>query len=150
MAASRPDDDPESQYFRGTRAYAANGIWWFDTREGIQFGPFICKTSATCALAVYLAQHVHESGSLIVATSGPPGAQDGVTHMVEEILDVLTQHRDFGIKAATNWAASRLEELRDDGRLTVDTVGRIRVLEFSLQHPEQTFDFEYFLKSRAG
>jgi len=70
--------------------------------------------------------------------------------MVEEILEVLRQNRDFGVMAAANWAESRLEELRNCRSLTSETVKRIRVLEFSLRHPDQTFNFEYFLKCHAG
>lgn len=150
MAVARPGEDPQIRYYRSARIYAANSLWWFDTREGVQFGPFICRIAAICSLAVYVAQHVHEHEKINKQTTDPPGSQDRIAHMVREILEVLRQHQDFGETAATNWTKCRLEELRGSGILTSATVGRIRVLEFSLRHPEQTFDFEYFLKCRAG
>lgn len=150
MAVVRKGEDQESKYYRGARIYAANSVWWFDTREGVQFGPFICKLTATCSLAVYIAQHVHESEELKKGATELPGSQDEIAHMVEEIVEVLRQHRDFGETAAANWAQCRLEELRGSGLPASETVERIRVLEFSLRHAEQTFDFEYFLKCRAG
>lgn len=149
MATTRTGDTADAKFFRSSRIYTANCLWWFDTREGVQFGPFICKIGATCALAVYVAQHAHETSP--DDGKGPrPGSQDGISHMVEEILEVLRQNRDFGRLAATNWAESRLEELRRSKRLTAEVLGRIRVLEFSLRHPEQAFDFDYFLRCRAG
>ena len=150
MALARLGESPKAKIYRSARIYAANSVWWFDTREGVQFGPFICRIAAICALAVYVAQHLHENQNSRSQESDPPGAQDGIAHMVEEVLDVLRQHRDYGAKAATNWAKSRLEELRESRTPTSDTVGRIRVLEFSLRHPEQTFNFEHFLECRAG
>jgi len=150
MAAARLGETPTLQFYRGARIYTANSLWWFGTREGVQFGPFICKIAAICALAVYVAQHAHEIGYTRGRALEPPGSQDGIAHMVEEILEVLRQNRDFGAMAAANWAESRLEELRNCRSLTSETVKRIRVLEFSLRHPEQTFNFEYFLQCRAG
>lgn len=152
MTTARLGKAQEPKLYRSARIYTANSLWWFDTREGVQFGPFICRMAATCALAVYVAQHVHETAGRSVKrqTPEPPGAQDRIGHMIEEILEVLRQRRDFGEVSATNWAKSRLEELRRTSRLTAETVGRIRVLEFSLRHPKQTFNFEYFLKCRAG
>lgn len=150
MAVARLGEDPQVEFYRSARIYAANGLWWFDTREGVQFGPFICKIAAACSLAVYVAQHVHEYEKFKKQTTEPPGAQDKIAHMVEEILGVLRQHHDFGETAATTWTKWRLEDVRGSGMLTSETVARIRVLEFSLRHPEQTFHFEYFLKCRAG
>jgi hypothetical protein len=150
MVVSRSGESPDSSFFRSNRIYAADSLWWFDTREGVQFGPFLCRNTAMCALAVFVAQHVHEGKNTRKRTSGVPGSQDRIAHMIEEILEVLRQNRDFGEMASTNWVRSRLEELRRTRSLTAETAGRIQVLEFSLQHPEQTFDFEYFLKCRAG
>jgi hypothetical protein len=151
MALTREGEDPNSKYYRGARVYTANSVWWFGTREGVKFGPYIRKLGATCSLAVYIAQHVHESAAPNKAeTIDRPGAQDKVANMVEEIVEVLRQHRDFGETAAINWAQWRLEDLRYSGRINAETLGRIRVLEFSLRHPQQTFDFEYFLKCRVG
>ena len=150
MATHRQGEDQAPQFYRSTRIYAANSLWWFDTREGVQFGPFICEIAAICSLAVYVAQHVHEAAVPVKKINEPPGSQDQISHIIEEVLDLLTQHRDFGEVAAKNWAEWRLEDLRSAGILTSDVVGRIRILEFSLRHPEQTFNFEYFLKCRAG
>ena len=150
MVISRFGVSPDSSFFRSNRIYAADSQWWFDTREGVQFGPFLCRNTALCALAVFVAQHVHEGKITKKRASELPGSQDRVAHMIEEILEVLRQNRDFGEKASTNWIRSRLEELRGSSRLTAETVGRIQVLEFSLQYLEQTFDFDYFLKCRAG
>jgi len=150
MADAREGEDPTPNHYRGARIYAANSLWWFDTREGIQFGPFICRLAATCSLAVYLAQHVHECKQPTGKGTDPPGTQDRISHMVEEIVEVLMQHRDFGETAAIHWAKWRLEDLRANAHVTAEILGRIRVLEFSLRHPEQTFDFDYFLQCRAG
>ncbi|MDJ0740338.1 MAG: DUF6316 family protein [Gammaproteobacteria bacterium] len=150
MATARLGDSTDASFYRSTRVYAANSLWWFDTREGVQFGPFICRIAAICALAVYVAQIAHEDKNLHAAAGEPPGTQDGIAHMVEEILDVLAQRHEFGVTAASNWACARLEVLRAGNRLTSENVGRIRALEFALRHPEQTFDFEHFLRWRAG
>lgn len=150
MGSLRQGEAPNGHHYRSARIYTANSLWWFDTRESVQFGPFICKISAICALAVYVAQHVHENGGGSPYGAEYPGTQDGIAHMVEEVLAVLRQHADFGELAAVNWARSRLEALRVDSSLTAETIGRIRVLEFALRHPEQTFNFEYFLQCRAG
>jgi hypothetical protein len=150
MIAARAGEDQKSKHYRGARIYSANRHWWFETREGVQFGPFICGLAAACSLAVFIAQYAHEFGVLDKELTERPGSQDKIAHMVEEIVAVLKQHRDFSEAAATTWAKWRLEDLRNKGATTAETLGRIRVLEFSPRHPEQTSDFEYFLKCRAG
>lgn len=149
-APQRLGDAIETRFSRSARIYAANALWWFDTREGVQFGPFLSKGSAICALAIYVAQHVHEAGALQRQPETPAGHQDNISHLIEEVLEVLGQYRDYGEAAAGNWANSRLIELRKTDTPTAETIGRIRVLKFTLRHPQQTFDFEYFLKCRVG
>ncbi|MCB1926216.1 MAG: hypothetical protein KDJ27_21215 [Gammaproteobacteria bacterium] len=149
MTTSRFGEAPEAQFYRSARVYVSNSVWWFDTREGVQFGPFICKIAASCALAVYVAQHVHENATTRMLSTQIAGSQDRIAHMIEEVVEVIRQHQDFGQLAATNWAKWRLEELRRKATATSETVGRIRVLEFTLRHPEQTFSFDQFLRFRA-
>jgi hypothetical protein len=148
MIINRFGEDPESRWYRSSRLYQANGLWWFDTREGVPFGPFVRKTAAICSLAVYVAQHVHEACA--IRTTELPGSQDKISHLVAEVVEVLKQQHDFGETAAINWARSRLFKFRNDGNATAATLGCIRVLEFVIRHPKQTFDFEHLLKCRAG
>lgn len=148
MVMGRQGEAAGEPLLRGDRLFVANGRWFFDSREGVQFGPFPSKTDAFCALAVYVAQHVEEAAPMPAAGSEAPGGQDGIAHLVEEVVAVLGRYRDYGPLAAANWSRSRIEALRAEDR-TPDSFARIRVLEFTLTHPEQTFDFERFLDNRA-
>lgn len=150
MNCTRRDESAESAVFRVRRVYVTNDGWYFDSREGIQFGPFHCQASAVSALAVYVAQHVDECPDCRANGYEPAGQQDGIAHMVDEVLDVLRRHREFGPLAASTWARSRIEQLKTNTARTPVTIGAIRVLEFVLNHPEETFRFETFLQNRAG
>jgi hypothetical protein len=99
---------------------------------------------------VYLAQHIHESASTTFRATEKPGSQDQLSHLVAEVLAVLRQHEDFGETAAINWARSRLSQLRSGGNIGPKDLGCIRVLEFVVRHSDQVFDFEHFLRCRAG
>ena len=150
MNCTREHDSSEAAVFRIRRVYVTNDGWFFDSREGVQFGPFHCNASATCALSVYLAQHVHECPGCPADPDEPPGRQAGIDHMVREVLDVLDRYREFGPSAAGTWAKSRIEDLKHNAARTAATISAIRVLEFTLNHPEETFHFEKFLQHRAG
>jgi hypothetical protein len=149
MVSQRDAEYRETPSFRGRRVYRAKGHWFFDSREGPQFGPFRDQDEAVRALAVFIAQHADESSASGVGGGTAPGAQDGIDHMVLEVSEMLHCYRDYGARAARTWALSRLEDLQDGDAADPRIRERIGVLRFALEHAEQTFDFGSFLEHHA-
>ena len=83
MSSRRSGERGQPPPFRSKRVCQANGQWYFDTREGAQFGPFQSEDEANKALAFFVALNVYDSQ---VNRSGnksdESGAQDGISHMV--------------------------------------------------------------------
>lgn len=150
MADVRAGEDLQGKHIRRTRFQLAAGAWWFDTREGVQFGPFTRRIDAASALAVFIAKNSDRSAQFVTQASERPGSQDEVANMVEEIVDVLRQHGDFGEVAAKTWARSRVEELLAGDSQSPNEIQRIQVLLYFLRYPKQIIDFECLLKSRSG
>ena len=148
MSSKRRGEQGDPPY-RSNRLYRANGQWFFDTREGTQFGPFRTPEEARKVLAFFIAQNVHESGNQGVAGEEPPGTQDGIAHMVREVLEVLVCHQDYGPLAARTWVHSRLEDLEPDGNDDTATAECREVLQYAMDHAEELFDVEVFLESSA-
>ena len=148
MSTNRTGEQGDPPY-RSKRIYRANGQWFFDTREGTQFGPFRTPEEARMVLAFFVAQNVHASKPRGAAGEEPPGRQDGIEHMVQEVLEVLACFEDYGHLAARTWVGSRLEDLElKDGEDPVAAECR-EVLLYALEHAEQLFDFGVFLESSA-
>lgn len=135
--------------FRNSRLYRANAQWYFDTREGTQFGPFPLLDDARVALSVFVAQNVYERTDRGMRREDCPGAADALVHMVDEVVDVLRCHVDFGALAAENWSCSRIEDLEKENHQDRETLERIQVLRFALERGEKIFDSEIFLERRA-
>ena len=146
MGSKRRGEQGDPPY-RSKRLYRANGKWFFDTREGTQFGPFLSQEEAIKVLAFFVAQNVHESGNVGGIGEEAPGSQDGIEHMVREVLEVLVCHQDYGPLAARTWIHSRLEDLEPDGDATVAECRA--VLQYAMEHAERLFDFGVFLESSA-
>ena len=135
--------------YRSKRLYRANGQWYFDTREGTQFGPFRSPEEARKVLAFFVAQNVHASGKKSAFGAESPGSQDGIEHMVREVLEVLVCHEDYGPLAARTWVHSRLEDLELHAGDDATTAECRDVLKYAMDHAEQLFDFGVFLESSA-
>jgi len=149
MHSQRRQENGQAPPFRNKRLHRVNGNWYFDSREGTQFGPYRNQADARNALAVYLAQHLFDSPTSDLATMERPGHQDGIAHMVREVFDVLDCYKGFGEVAAENWVKVRLHAL--SARADHDTFARdcVDVLHFVRDHNEQTFAFEKFLQHQA-
>ena len=149
MPTNRYDDSDPVARMRSQRVYRQQDGWYFDSREGPQFGPFAHQREAENALAVFVAQHAHERPNDGSANVMSPGSQDGIDHMVREVSDVLRCHRDYGVRAAQTWAASRLDELERAGGDDFVSVECRRILQYVIAHSDQVFDFDAFLAGRA-
>ena len=148
MSSKRRGEQGDPPY-RSKRLYRANAQWFFDTREGTQFGPFRSEEEARKVLAFFIAQNVYESGNYSVTGAEPPGTQDGIEHMVREVLEVLVCHEDYGPLAARTWVHSRLEELGVDGDDDTAVAECREVLQYAMEHAEELFDVDVFLESSA-
>lgn len=135
--------------YRSKRLYRANGQWYFDTREGTQFGPFRTQEEAKNALAVFVALHVYEEAENGWRPAQNPSAQDGIDHLVQEIIEVLRCHVDFGPLAANTWIQSRLEDLELSKEQTPVTLERMDVLKYAMEYGQKLFDPSVFLENLA-
>ena len=150
MSSRRSGERGQPPPFRSKRVCQANGQWYFDTREGAQFGPFQSEDEANKALAFFVALNVYDSQ---VNRSGnksdESGAQDGISHMVQEVLGFLRFREENGQLAALAWAKSRVKELAKISRIDPAAVDCIGVLKFAMSQAERPFDFGLFLENRA-
>ena len=51
---TRADDVADGRFFRSDRFFRSEGMWFFATREGIDFGPFTVRSDGERALLRYL------------------------------------------------------------------------------------------------
>lgn len=130
--------------YRSKRLYRADAHWYFDTREGTQFGPFRTKQGAKRALAVFLAQNVFGWTNEQLKAENHPGTQDGIEHMVEEVIEVLRCERDFGALAAENWIKSRLEDLDSKAKGNPTAADIADVLQHAMDYGSQLFEHDMF------
>ena len=135
--------------YRSKRLYRTNGRWYFDTREGMQFGPFSTPKEARKVLAFFVAQNAQESPATELDVTDPLGAQDGIGHMVQEALDVLRCQRNYGSRAALTWAESRLEDLGLKSEKDSNTLECMDMLRYAMSLAEHSFDFVVFLENHA-
>ena len=119
--------------FRTRRLHAVNGEWYFDTREGVQLGPYRDKSEAEKALSVFLANCL-----LDVEVRRPDffefhyGAQDGIEHMVEETLAYFTYSRNQGQTAALAWANNRLKNITKNINQLSSSQERMDVIQYAM------------------
>jgi len=119
--------------FRNRRLYSANGQWFFDTREGQQAGPYRDKYEAEKALAIFVAKNVMvQSASRPDTNSVHYGTQDGIEHMVEEVLAFFTQGKKQGQNAALAWATHRLKRINDNQAVIANSQERIAVIKYAM------------------
>jgi len=144
MSSCRYDEPANPSPYRSKRLYRANGQWYFDPREGTQFGPFRSQEEARMALAFFVAENVYTRVETGLNRNERPGVQDGIEHMVDEALEVLRCHKDFGALAADSWIKCRLESLDgSEGSLDRERIG---ILRYAMDHAEQLFDPGLFLE----
>jgi hypothetical protein len=113
MASKRYGEKGRPPPFRNRRFSIAGGRWHFDTREGIQFGPYEDESEAKKALAVFIA--VNTSGVQTDASridGGGAGTEEGVDHMVDEILRFLSCRDELGPLGSLSWARQRADQIR--------------------------------------
>jgi len=149
MSSRRHGEPGHSPPYRSKRIYRANGYWYFDTREGTQFGPFENTEEAKKALAFFVAQNIYKRAEGGLNGEERPGVQDGIEHMVQEILDTLRCYKDFGALAADSWVRCRLEDLELNGKDNANDIECAGVLKYAIVHAEQLFDTEVFLEEAA-
>jgi len=149
VSSSRNGEHGNHPPFRSKRLYRVNGHWYFDTREGTQFGPFSDHGEAKKALAIFVAQNVYKRAEDGWHGDESPGEQDGIAHMVNEVIDILRCHIDFGPLAANTWVKSRLEDLELNSEKNSITLERIGVLRYAMEYGEKLFDSGVFLEELA-
>lgn len=121
--------------FRGRRLYSINGQWYFDTREGKQFGPYRDQNETEKALAIFVAQSLldlNTSGS--INKRRHPGEQDGIEYMVEELLEFFRFRKIHGQTAALGWAIHRLKKLRENRKTISHSDERIEAIKYAMDH----------------
>ena len=131
MRQNRSVEENDKTYFRSKRIYSANGNWYFDSREGKQFGPYINRSDAEIELAIFFAQIVRnlepeESKSMNTSY----GNQDGIEQMVEELFGYFNYRKKHGSTSAIAWANIRLRELEDDCTDSVYNNTRLEALKY--------------------
>ena len=52
----RKTDDPRSIHFHANRIHRTNGLWYFETREGDNVGPFGSQEEARKELSRFMAE----------------------------------------------------------------------------------------------
>ena len=119
--------------FRTRRLYSVNGQWYFDTREGKQFGPYREHKEAENALAHFVAENLREPNSSRPDEYGVTyGEQDGIEDMVEELLDYFHHRNSYGQIAALVWAKSRLKELILTQKKVANYKERMEVIKYAM------------------
>ncbi len=126
--------DKKKHRFRNQRLCCENGKWYFQTREGTLIGPCNDRSEARQLLAVFLAKSIQGSPDYQDQAGGELfGAQDGVQHLVEELLNYYRIRREVGDAAALAWAINRIEELTNDRKI---------------EQPEERTDILYYVMDR--
>ena len=131
MRHNRSVEENDKTYFRSKRIYSTNGYWYFDTREGKQFGPYINRPDVEIELAIFFAQIVRnlepeESKSMNTSY----GHQDGIEQMVEELFGYFNHRKKHGSTSTLAWADIRLRELEDDCTDSVYNNTRLEALKY--------------------
>ena len=126
--------DKKKHRFRNQRLCCENGKWYFQTREGTLIGPCNDRSEARQLLAVFLAKSIQDSTDYQDQGGGELfGAQDGVQHLVAELLDYYRLRREVGDVAALAWAINRIEELSTSRKI---------------EQPEERTEILYYVMDR--
>lgn len=113
MASNRHGERGRPPPFRNRWFSVSGGDWYFDTREGVQFGPYEDETAARKALAVFIAINVSSVQANNSRSDGErPGVEEGIDHMVEEIVRLLTYQIELGPLGSLSWAKQRADQIR--------------------------------------
>jgi len=121
--------------FRNRRLYSANGQWFFDTREGKQFGPYRDQRETQKALALFVAQNLHALKENSLDNHGiDHGVQDGIEYMVEELMSFFRFRRQYGDTATLIWANNRLKVLMGNKIDTPEKKERIDALKYAIDN----------------
>ena len=135
MKQKRSEDSEQRNFFRSKRLYNINGEWFFDTREGTQYGPFLDRNKAEKELAIFLAQKINEQKDAAAARrNAHHGNQDGIAHMVEELSRYFNYLKEHGKTSTLIWAQSRLQDLMDDHREPEISSLRHEALKYAIDH----------------
>lgn len=119
--------------FRSQRLFSENGQWYFDTREGRQIGPYLDKIEVKLALAAFVAQRlVNLDKSRSDDIDLPPGTQDGIEHMVEELKGFFHHRIQNGQTDALLWANQRLRELMRDKENYAHRAERMEAIKYAI------------------
>jgi hypothetical protein len=131
MRQNRSVEENDKTYFRSKRIYSTNGYWYFDTREGKQFGPYLNRSDAEIELAIFFAQIIgdlEQEESKSMNTSY--GNQDGIELMVEELIGYFNYRKKHGSTSTLAWASIRLRELEEDCTDSVYNKTRLKALKY--------------------
>jgi hypothetical protein len=123
--------------FRNRRLFSVNAQWYFDTREGKQFGPYQDKNEAEKALALFIAKSIY--GLNVDRTDNHNlhhGAQDGIECLVEELLEYFQYYDNYRHAAALAWANLRIQELIENKNNISNSKERIEALKYVKDHDE--------------
>lgn len=136
--------------FRSKRLYFSQGNWYFDTREGIQFGPFGSQREARISLAMFMAASIREArASGARADLGRPGRDGRIEHLVEELLRLLDCREDLGPRAARSWANNRIDQIARYCAGNPDELECIGALEYAITGPEPLVGIGRLRRRRA-
>ena len=97
MRQNRSVEENDKTYFRSKRIFSSNGYWYFDTREGKQFGPYINRSDAEIELAIFFAQIVRnlepeESKSMNTSYGNQEGMRSySIILIIGRNMDLLQQ-----------------------------------------------------------
>ena len=120
--------------FRNRRLFSENGQWYFDTREGKLFGPYRDQNEAKKALAIFIAKSLLDLNVEYPRNfSHPPGEQDNIESMVEELLKLFRYRIKNGETSVLAWANHRLKELKENSVSISNSKERIEVLKYALE-----------------
>ena len=131
MELNRRGEQSHTPY-RSRRLYMANGQWYFETRQGKTFGPYRNEYEAKKALAVFIAQAHCRYSSEPDKIDLHYGVQDGIEHMIEELVPFFHVHNNFGQTTALAWAHRRLMELKDRGIKIPENKERMEAINYAL------------------
>ncbi len=119
--------------FRTQRLFSENGLWYFETREGTQVGPYRDMREVKRALAVFLARRLLISKSSGVSDgSYIPGSQDGIEDMVEELFEYYLEYQLKGQTAAMLWGNQRIRELLRGSEGLMGRAARMDAIRYAL------------------
>ena len=124
--------------FRSERISRENGPWYFHTREGASVGPFKDMPETKMALALFVAEMMHESRTQTI-TSKDSAIDTGeeFQHMVEELLNFFRSRDESGETAALAWARMRIDQLEGSRERSSSQTDRIGILRYAMDQGER-------------